>query len=107
MTNHPRSLRTLGILSAWGVFGTLVILLVNGCGRGGDAVDSFVTNSAWFEDVTEKVGLRFQHEAGPLPVDDHYFMPQLVGSGASMFDMTNAAAAPITLHHTPCPSRPH
>jgi hypothetical protein len=38
----------------------------------------------WFEDVTERVGLDFVHDAGP--VDDRYFMPQQVGSGAALFD---------------------
>ncbi len=38
----------------------------------------------WFEDVTDQVGLDFVHDAGP--VDDGYFMPQIVGSGAALFD---------------------
>jgi hypothetical protein len=38
----------------------------------------------WFEDVTERVGLDFVHDPGPL--DDRYFMPQQVGSGAALFD---------------------
>jgi hypothetical protein len=41
--------------------------------------------SAWFEDVTEKVGLDFVHDAGPAG-DPNYFMPQIVGSGAAVFD---------------------
>src|SRR5262245_53410547 len=38
----------------------------------------------WFEDVTEAVGLDFTHDAGP--VDGKYFLPQVVGSGAAVFD---------------------
>ena len=38
----------------------------------------------WFQDVTERVGLDFVHEAGPT---GKYFMPQLVGSGAALFDL--------------------
>jgi hypothetical protein len=37
----------------------------------------------WFEDATEKVGLNFVHDAGPVGA---YFMPQQVGSGAALFD---------------------
>jgi hypothetical protein len=37
---------------------------------------------AWFEDVTDKVGLDFVHDAGPT---GNYFMPQVFGSGAAMF----------------------
>jgi hypothetical protein len=39
----------------------------------------------WFEDVTEAVGLDFVHDAGP--VDGRYFMPQIIGSGAALFDL--------------------
>src|SRR5581483_2378353 len=39
---------------------------------------------AWFEDVTDRVGLNFVHDAGPT--DGDYFMPQAVGSGAALFD---------------------
>src|SRR3974390_1354130 len=37
----------------------------------------------WFEDVTEKSGIHFIHDAGPVGT---YFMPQQVGSGAALFD---------------------
>ena len=39
-----------------------------------------------FADVTEEVGLRFTHDAGPVPRDGRYFMPQVMGSGAAVFD---------------------
>ena len=38
---------------------------------------------AWFEDVTESVGLKFVHDAGPTGA---YFLPQIMGSGAALFD---------------------
>src|SRR5207248_2929447 len=38
---------------------------------------------AWFEDVTERAGLNFVHDAGPT---GNYFLPQIVGSGAALFD---------------------
>jgi enediyne biosynthesis protein E4 len=38
----------------------------------------------WFQDVTERMGLNFVHEAGPT---GKYFMPQLFGSGAALFDL--------------------
>lgn len=44
----------------------------------GDAV------SPWFEDVTDKLGLRFTHVAGT-----NYFMPDQVGSGVALFDYDN------------------
>jgi hypothetical protein len=38
---------------------------------------------AWFADATERVGLHFVHDPGPL---GKYFMPQIFGSGAALFD---------------------
>jgi len=38
---------------------------------------------AWVEGVTEKVGVNFVHDVGPIGT---YFMPEQVGSGAAIFD---------------------
>jgi hypothetical protein len=38
---------------------------------------------AWFEDATSQFGLDFIHDAGPT---GSYFMPQVMGSGAALFD---------------------
>ena len=38
---------------------------------------------SWFEDVTDKVGLNFVHDAGPT---GSYFLPQSMGSGAAFLD---------------------
>jgi hypothetical protein len=40
----------------------------------------------WFRDVTDEVGLDFVHDAGPTGA---YFLPQIVGSGAALFDYDN------------------
>src|SRR5437870_11516507 len=37
----------------------------------------------WFEDVTERVGLHFVHQAAR---PNSYFMPGQVGSGGALFD---------------------
>ncbi len=42
-----------------------------------------VAPTPWFEDVTDQVGLDFVHDAGPT---GSYFMPQIMGSGAALFD---------------------
>src|SRR5438105_14217881 len=39
----------------------------------------------WFVDVTAESGLDFSHDVGSTPLD-HYFLPQLLGSGAAFFD---------------------
>jgi hypothetical protein len=40
----------------------------------------------WFEDVTEQLGLHFVHDAGR---PGGYFLPQIIGSGAALFDCDN------------------
>jgi len=40
----------------------------------------------WFADVTDEVGLDFVHDAGPVDIN---FMPQIIGSGAALFDFNN------------------
>jgi len=59
-------------------------LAVAGCTRPADTSEGEPAEPAWFEDVTERAGLDFTHDAGP--VDGTYFLPQIVGSGAALFD---------------------
>ena len=69
-------------------FLTLLVLvaLQEGCQRSSlDPTDEALPSEpAWFVDWTEEAGLAFQHDAGPLP--GAYFMPQMIGSGAALFD---------------------
>jgi hypothetical protein len=41
------------------------------------------TGPPWFEDATDAVGLTFTHDPGPA---GNYFLPQVIGSGAALFD---------------------
>ncbi len=50
----------------------------------------------WFEDVTDRAGLHFVHDAGPT---GRYFMPQCVGSGAALFDFDNDSRLDLYLIH--------
>ena len=58
----------------------------------------------WFEDVTDRVGLDFVHDAGPL--DGSYFMPQIIGSGAALFDFNNDGRPGILLLQNGGPNSP-
>jgi hypothetical protein len=59
-------------------------LLAAGCGRDPRPTDAEgPSGPAWFEDVTDHLGLDFVHDCGPLK---DYPMPQIVGSGAALFD---------------------
>jgi hypothetical protein len=59
----------------------------------------------WFVDVTQQVGLNFVHDAGPLPTD-RYFMPQIMGSGAALFDYDNDGRLDIYLLQNGGPNSP-
>lgn len=45
-----------------------------------------ISSKPWFRDVTTELGLDFVHDAGPT---GSYFMPQIMGSGAAIFDFDN------------------
>jgi hypothetical protein len=57
----------------------------------------------WFEDVTDKVGLDFVHDAGPT---GSYFLPQIMGSGAALFDFDNDGRLDIYLLQGAGPASP-
>jgi hypothetical protein len=56
-----------------------------GCRRpaGETAGEEEFGGPAWFEDVTDQLGIEFLHDAGPT---GRYFMPQIMGSGCAVFD---------------------
>jgi hypothetical protein len=54
-----------------------------------------------FRDVTAEAGLSFVHDAGPL---GNFFMPQIVGSGAALFDFDNDGLLDIYLVHSAGPN---
>ncbi len=72
---------------AAGVPGALILLLAflgTGCPPPATSAPTEPpTDPAWFEDVTEQLGLHFVHDAGPT---GKYFMPQIMGSGCALFD---------------------
>jgi hypothetical protein len=51
-------------------------------------------STPWFFDFTDKVGLDFVHDPGPT---GSYFMPQIIGSGAALFDFDNDGRLDIYL----------
>jgi hypothetical protein len=66
-----------------------------GCRRPHPAEEG-APGAAWFEDVTERVGLHFVHDVGAA---GDYFMPEQVGSGAAIFDFDGDGLPDIYLLH--------
>ena len=56
--------------------------------------DKPITGPVWFEDITEKVGLNFVHDCGPV---GQYHMQEQVGSGAALFDFNGDGRLDIYL----------
>lgn len=50
----------------------------------------------WFEDVTERIGIRFTHDPGPI---GGYRMPQIVGTGCALFDCDGDGRLDLYLMH--------
>src|SRR5260370_13030535 len=75
--------------------GVLGVLLVAGCqAPPPPTAREEPTGPPWFADVADQVGLHFVHDAGPAGT---YFMPQLMGSGAALFDFDNDGLLDIYL----------
>jgi hypothetical protein len=68
--------------------------MLGGCRQRAPTVAETPAGPPWFQDVTEELGLHFVHDAGPV---GNYFMPQVMGSGAALFDFDNDGRLDIYL----------
>jgi hypothetical protein len=81
---------SLGVRLALGL---VLGLLLTGC-RKTSAPAEEPAGPPWFRDATGELGLNFVHDAGPV---GRYFMPQVMGSGAALFDYDNDGRLDIYL----------
>jgi len=82
----------------WSVVALLpFLLLAVACPRTKPTSTVAPTDPPWFEDVTDKLGLKFTHDCGPITSD--YFMPQINGSGCAFFDFDGDGRLDIYLIH--------
>src|SRR5262245_22590984 len=72
----------------------LLVLVITGCRRPAPAPPP---PDPWFEDFTDRLNLRFTHDAGPL--DGRYFLPQIVGSGGAFLDFDGDGRLDVYLVH--------
>jgi hypothetical protein len=72
----------------------LAALLVAGCRTPPRTATEEPAGPPWFVDATDEAGLHFTHDAGAVGT---YFMPQLMGSGAAVFDFDNDGLLDIYL----------
>src|SRR4051794_7117005 len=56
--------------------------------------DGASAQAPWFEDITERSGVRFVHDTG---AKGGFFMPENVGSGVALFDFDNDGRLDIYL----------
>jgi hypothetical protein len=83
----PRLYRCIGLL----------LLSMMGCARPSTTATLDLEPAAppWFKEITAEAGLDFVHDAGPG--DGRYFLPQIIGSGAALFDFDNDGRLDILL----------
>src|SRR5262245_61710659 len=73
----------------------MVVSLATGCHRSTSvSAPGDSPGLVWFADVTAASGVDFVHDAGPT---GDYFFPQIVGSGAALFDFNNDGRLDILL----------
>jgi hypothetical protein len=106
MKTGKHSVRGSGLVGAAAVACAVLALLHTGCGQPDPNDEEDANRPAWFEDVTERVGLKFMQDAGPLPVNGLYSMPQTAGSGAALLDYDNDGRLDIYLIQNGGPEGP-
>src|SRR5215208_3307078 len=92
MTVRPSRLLGAGLVLLAAAAGAY--LLLRPPGPKPEADDGGPGGPAWFADVTAEVGLDFVHDPGPA---GHFFMPQIMGAGAALFDFNGDGRLDIYL----------
>src|SRR5688572_14380649 len=80
-SEQPMSIRALAMI-------LLLTLALAGCGSGSPTAPAVPSEPApdgpeWFEDVTERWGIHFTHDPGPV---DKYWMFQITSAGCALDD---------------------
>lgn len=81
----------------------LLAALTVGCRPAAAPVLSPEPEPVWFADITEEAGLKFVHDPGSV---GNYFLPEIMGSGAAIFDSDGDGRPDIYLLHNGGPDSP-
>ncbi len=84
----------------WKLAWLITLLALSGGCKSKAPRPSAAGDPPWFDDVTSRVGLDFVHDAGAT---GGYFMPQVMGSGAALFDFDDDGRLDIYLVHNAGP----
>jgi hypothetical protein len=80
-----------------------LFIVAAGCQRSAEPAEDGPEGPPWLKDVTAEVGLDFVHDAGPT---GGYLLPQVMGSGAALFDFDGDGLLDIYLVQNAGPASP-
>lgn len=81
--SRPRIL--LGVIVLLGASSAAVIAFAHRQPQPPSPESPVVATNPWFEDITDRCGIHFVHDPGPVP--GNYSLPQINGSGCAMCDL--------------------
>ncbi|HEY3788591.1 MAG TPA: VCBS repeat-containing protein, partial [Urbifossiella sp.] len=90
---HRRLVAFLTLVATAAVIAIIAVIRTNAPGANPPVIHT--PTPAWFEDITDRSGIDFIHDPGPVP--GNYSLPQINGSGCAMSDLDGDGLPDILL----------